>query len=331
VAVLSVASAIAVGVAASALGSSAVSDPRGDVLSCTGECSSYDQDLKALSLTVSGGQLLITVHQYGTSGTQGPFTQAQKLYWPQVDIYTTRPENDAPDFPYLAAHPADYYVYVGYSSGTYAMQLVHVSTGGWNAGHQVVKASVPYTEPDQNSVTYKVSLADLGNPGSVRVRAWQGGTSDPGSHKIVDVVPDYSAGGTVNSDVLSISTRSGGSTGFGSRTRVAIAGAGSVPVHNGIAAIPIKNSNRFRVHGKLSLATSAALAHDVHASAVTIVGSKRFAVAATKTIKVDVGLSSKARNALKKNGKLKVTATAVLHDPAGHTRTITRTLTLTKT
>jgi hypothetical protein len=81
------------------------------------------------------------------------------------------------------------------------MELIPFPTSSFT-GHPQVAGS-----PTGNTITYTVPLSQLGNPADVRVRAWEGGTRDPGSHKVVDVVPD--------AGVVGISTGLGGSAGPG--------------------------------------------------------------------------------------------------------------------
>src|SRR4051812_21887382 len=59
-----------------------VSEAQGDVLSCVGECSLYDQDLKQVTVSDSGGIISFTIDQYGA------FTNACRCYFPQVHIFT---------------------------------------------------------------------------------------------------------------------------------------------------------------------------------------------------------------------------------------------------
>jgi hypothetical protein len=330
--------AVAVGGLAPGLASAAAaaaSDPQGDVLSCTGECSLYDQDLKSISLSISGGSLLVTVTQYGPpcsyrpASCLGPFTKAQKLYWPQVDLFTTRAVS-APDFPFLATAPADYYVYVGYVGGsaTYAMQLVHVAEGGWNAGHQIVESQVALSTPDQNSVVYTVPLADIGNPATIRARAWQGGTSDQGSNRIVDVVPDFSTGAPAQSIVEISSSGGSGSNSFGPGTGVTINGPARVLVPGGAVALSVSNRNGFPVAGTLSLVALAGRTAAAATAGLQAPASRPFRIGPHKTIKVSVRLTRPQRGLLASRHKLKVTAVAIVRDPSGHARTVKRTLTL---
>ena len=41
-------------------------DPAGDVLPCTGECSTFDQDLSGVTVESSGGEVSFTIEQYGS-------------------------------------------------------------------------------------------------------------------------------------------------------------------------------------------------------------------------------------------------------------------------
>ena len=69
-------------------------DPANDVLPCTGECSTHDQDLKGVSVSSSGGQVSFTIEQYGA------FTDPMtcRCYFPQLHIYTGSALPAKPDF-----------------------------------------------------------------------------------------------------------------------------------------------------------------------------------------------------------------------------------------
>jgi hypothetical protein len=309
-----VALAISANLAAAA---SSATDPQGDVLSCTGECSLYNQDLKSISVAISGGTLLITVSQYG------PFTSATKYYWPAIDLYTTTPDpTKPPDLPDLDTEPADYYLYKGFSSDPQKSQLIHVGPAGWAASHQVIETSVAYTNPDASTVVYSIPLADIGSPASVRARAWQGGTRDTGSHRVVDWIPDSGV----------VGGGSTGGSGFGRSTAVSFAGSRKVKVKGAIATFLVKNANGFSVNGTLSVLTRGVLRASAGAQAAktTTLGRKAFKAAARRTVAVKVKLSRKARRALAKRGRLKVTEAATVRDPSGASRKISRTITLVR-
>src|SRR4051812_1846675 len=74
-----------------------VSDPQGDVLACAGECSLYDQDLKAVTVADSGGTISVTIDQYGA------FTSGCRCFFPQVHFFTASSTLTAPDF-YIATY-----------------------------------------------------------------------------------------------------------------------------------------------------------------------------------------------------------------------------------
>lgn len=180
--------------ASSARAASSASDPSGDVLSCSGECSLYDQDLSSIALAMSGSNLVVTVTQYGLGGS-GPFQSAQPLYWPQIDLYTTSPDPTAgPEWSSQTSHPIDYGIHDRFDINQVPvdrMELIHFTPGvPYYSYLPPIETHVAYTFLSNSSVEYSVPLADLGNPSTVRARAWQTGTGDASSHKIVDVAPD---------------------------------------------------------------------------------------------------------------------------------------------
>jgi hypothetical protein len=160
------------------------SDPSGDVAACTGECSLYDQDLASLDASLSGSDLVVTVHQYGTGG-KGPFTSASPLYWPIVELYTTNPAPTAGPTASWYAHEGNFAIEscVG-PAGTGIGLFVPGPTAPCAAGSV---GTVTQATPDANTVTYTVALSSLGSPATIGVRAWQTSATPAGA---VDVVPD---------------------------------------------------------------------------------------------------------------------------------------------
>jgi hypothetical protein len=180
--------------AGQARAASSASDPSGDVLSCTGECSNYDQDLSSIALAIDGSNLVVTVSQYGVDG-MGPFQSALPLYWPQIDLYTTSPDpTTGPEWSYQTTQPIDFGIhdrFDGSQTPVDRMELIHFTPGSPYYGYlPPIEYHVAYTFLTSSSVAYTVPLADLGNPSGIRARAWQTGTGDSSSHKIVDVAPD---------------------------------------------------------------------------------------------------------------------------------------------
>jgi hypothetical protein len=180
--------------ASSAGAASSASDPSGDVLSCSGECSNYDQDLSSIGLAVDGSNLVVTISQYGVDG-MGPFQSALPLYWPQVDLYTTSPDpTSAPEWSFQTTQPIDFGIHDRFDASQVPvdrMELIHFTPGTpYYSYLPPIETHVPYTFLTSSSVEYTVPLAQLGNPSGIRARAWQTGTGDTGSHKIVDVAPD---------------------------------------------------------------------------------------------------------------------------------------------
>jgi hypothetical protein len=180
--------------ASPARAASSASDPSGDVLSCTGECSNYDQDLSSIALAIDGSNLVVTITQYGVDG-MGPFQSALPLYWPQIDLYTTGPDPTAgPEWSYQTTQPIDFGIhdrFDGSQSPVDRMELIHFTPGSpYYSYLPPIEYHVAYTFLTSSSVAYTVPLAELGNPSGVRARAWQTGTGDATSHRIVDVAPD---------------------------------------------------------------------------------------------------------------------------------------------
>jgi hypothetical protein len=197
--------------ASSARAASSASDPSGDVLSCTGECSNYDQDLSSIALAVNGSNLEVTITQYGLGGS-GPFQSALPLYWPQIDLYTTSPDPTAgPEWSFQTTQPIDYGIHDRFDGSQVPvdrMELIHFTPGApYYSYLPPIETHVAYTFLTSSSVAYTVPLAELGNPSGVRARAWQTGTGDASSHKIVDVAPD--------SGVVGVGTSGGPSPGAG--------------------------------------------------------------------------------------------------------------------
>jgi hypothetical protein len=206
--------------AGTARAASSSSDPSGDVLSCTGECSNYDQDLSSIDLAINGSNLVVTISQYGVDG-MGPFQSALPLYWPQVDLYTTSPDpTAAPEWSYQTTQPIDFGIhdrFDGSQTPVDRMELIHFTAGSpYYSYLPPIEYHVAYSFLTSSSVAYTVPLAELGNPSGIRARAWQTGTGDPGSHKIVDVAPD--------SGVVGVGTPGGPPSGSGGGATVTPAG-----------------------------------------------------------------------------------------------------------
>ena len=220
--------------ASSARAASSASDPSGDVLSCTGECSLYDQDLSSIALAVSGSNLVVTVTQHGLGGS-GPFHSALPLYWPQIDLYTTSPDpTTGPEWSFQTTQPIDYGIHDRFDINQVPvdrMELIHFTPGiPYYSYLPPIETHVAYTFLSNSSIEYTVPLADLGNPSGVRARAWQTGTGDASSHKIVDVAPD--------SGVVGVVTPGGPGPGLG-------AGAGVTPdAPTGKRAAAVKNCKK---------------------------------------------------------------------------------------
>jgi hypothetical protein len=101
-----------------------------------------------------------------------------------------------------------------------------------------------------------------------------------------------------------------------------IPAAGPLPV-------VVSNGNNFRVTGTLSGRSAARLPAKPQPKRIAI-PAKAFAVAGRKKATVKLALPKAIQGALTKNGRVKLDLTAVVRDPAGHARTVTKTVTVTK-
>ena len=143
-------------------------DPQGDVLPCTGECSTHDQDLKGVSVSSSGGQVSFTIEQYGA------FTDPMtcRCYFPQLHIYTGSALPAKPDFytaewaggpPFGILRPIAVFDRSVSQTGTGVNNCP--TPGGFNgAGLLVDLGKDPPTSA--TSVTYSFPLAAIGSPAS---------------------------------------------------------------------------------------------------------------------------------------------------------------------
>ena len=175
----------ALGLAGTALASSFAADRRGDVRSCTGECSTYSVDLKSISLSRSNGYLVIRVDQYGA------FQKANPLYWPQIELYTTSATPTRGPAPPWAAHHADFSVYVNNPNGGTCHAPKGYEMDLWKGGRVVwVLSSSSCRWPSRSSIASYVPLKKIGNPRKVRARAWQAAVGSNGKPYARDVAPD---------------------------------------------------------------------------------------------------------------------------------------------
>jgi uncharacterized membrane protein YgcG len=140
-----------------------VFDDQGDVLSCTGECSIYDQDLSAVTVDDSGGTITFTIDQYGA------FTSGCRCFFPQVHIFTGSTTLTAPDF-YIAN-------YVGsppnaYPMGVFDYAVSQANPCGSGPGHYggAYGAGLTYavtpTIVSPTEVVYSFPASAIGNPAS---------------------------------------------------------------------------------------------------------------------------------------------------------------------
>src|SRR4051812_43698217 len=139
-----------------------VFDDQGDVLSCSGECSTYDQDLSAVTVDDSGGVITFTIDQYGA------FTSACHCYFPQVHIFTGSSSLTAPDF-YTAAYNGGPYPYpIGLFS--YATSQADPCSAGPGHYGGAYGAGLTYiitpTIVSPTRVVYGFPASAIGNPAS---------------------------------------------------------------------------------------------------------------------------------------------------------------------
>lgn len=139
-----------------------VSDGQADVLSCSGECSLYDQDLSAVRVVDSGGVITFTIDQYGA------FASACHCYFPQVHIFTGSSSLTAPDF-----YTASYYL----GPFPYPIGLFNYATSqadpcsagpghnGGASGTGLVYTITP-TIVSSTEVVYSFPASAIGNPAS---------------------------------------------------------------------------------------------------------------------------------------------------------------------
>jgi hypothetical protein len=143
-------------------------DPAGDVLPCTGECSTFDQDLSGVTVESSGGQVSFTIEQYGS------FTGATtcRCFFPQLHIYLDSALPAKPDYytaEWTGSPPASGIIR---PIALFDRSLTQTGTGvnncpipsGFNGVGKL--ADIPPATPSATSVTYTFNLAAIGNPGS---------------------------------------------------------------------------------------------------------------------------------------------------------------------
>jgi hypothetical protein len=147
-------------------------DPSGDVLTCTGECSTFDQDLSGVTVESSGGQVSFTIEQYGS------FTGATacRCFFPQLHIYLGSALPAKPDYytaEWTGSPPASGIIR---PIALFDRSLTQTGTGvnncpipgGFNGVGKLadILPASPSATPSATSVTYAFDLAAIGNPGS---------------------------------------------------------------------------------------------------------------------------------------------------------------------
>ena len=147
-------------------------DPAGDVLPCTGECSTFDQDLSGVTVESSGGQVSFTIEQYG------PFTGATtcRCFFPQLHIYVDSALPGKPDYytaEWTGSPPASGILR---PIALFDRSLTQTGTGvnncpipgGFNGVGKLadILPATASATPSATSVTYTFDLAAIGNPGS---------------------------------------------------------------------------------------------------------------------------------------------------------------------
>jgi hypothetical protein len=143
-------------------------DPAGDVLPCSGECSTFDQDLSRVSVESSGGQVSFTIEQYGAF--TGP--TVCRCFFPQLHIYNTGAALPAkPDY-YTAEWSGDPPFGILRPIALFDRSLTQTGIGvnncpipgGFNGVGKV--ADILPKDPTAAPVTYTFDLAAIGNPQS---------------------------------------------------------------------------------------------------------------------------------------------------------------------
>src|SRR4051812_44595854 len=135
-----------------------VDDPAGDVQTCEGECSMYDQDLRSVTVDDGGGTISITIQQYGA------FAGACNCYYPQVQFYFDSTDPAAPDY-YTAA-------WLDSRPGSYPIGLFQTSVsqehpcgttpGSYGGAYGAGKvADVEVTFPDDHTINYRFPAGAL--------------------------------------------------------------------------------------------------------------------------------------------------------------------------
>ncbi len=147
-------------------------DPAGDVLACSGECSTHDQDLRKVNVESSGGQVSFTIEQYGA------FTDpiVCRCFFPQLHIYLGSTTLAKPDY-----YTAEWTGSPPVSGPTRPIALFDRSltqTGigvnncpipsGFN-GVGIVGGD-PFGVVNDRTITYSFDLAAIGSPGSFEWR-----------------------------------------------------------------------------------------------------------------------------------------------------------------
>jgi hypothetical protein len=168
-------------------------DPSGDVLPCTGECGTRDQDLKSVSVESSGGQVTFTVEQYGA------FTDAGscRCFFPQLHVYLGSTTLAKPDY-YTSVLTGTFPYPIGLFDRSQTQTGIGVNNcpipSGFNRVGLVAEFNPPVT-PSPTSVSYTFNLGAIGNPASFDWRVAEPGAStcqtqgnpEPNPR---DVVPD---------------------------------------------------------------------------------------------------------------------------------------------
>jgi hypothetical protein len=133
--------------------------------------------------------------------------------------------------------------------------------------------------------------------------------------------------GTIDAFTTLATARSGGAgprRAFGKKTLVTLRlAAGRIPA-KGPLAVRVANANRFQIIGKLSGRTKTMPSVSRRRRIELRAKSFRIAARAHKTVKLS--LPEAARRLLQRERKLSVRLTATVKDPAGHTRTISKTV-----
>jgi len=281
-------------------------DPSGDVLGCSGECASRDQDLRSVKVESSGGQASFTIEQYG------PFTDPMscRCFYPQLYLYIGSTTLAKPDY-YTAAWTGTF----PYPIALFDRSLTQTGIGvnncpipsGFN-GVGIVGGD-PLTVVNDRTITYTFDLTSIGNPGSFEWRVGEPaastcqtqGNPEPNPR---DVVPD--------SGVASF----GGGSGGGGGVAATVTAPRSADLNGNKVVIPVD------VAADEDLTANASGKVKINPTYKLKPKSAQLAAGQTKTLKLKPKQKAQAKKiakALKQGEKATAKVTVKLTDGEGGT------------